>query len=432
MAHRPKRLILSRRATIAFGLTAVVVVAGAGLWLLSAGGAAQAPALQRLAIAPRPFTVTLTVAGTVVPSERVDVVAPFDGVLRRLAFDYGRLVTAGAVLVEMDDFELVQRRREAASAYLKAGQANADLTNWSTGPDASRARRAVTTAELDLKDTDRKLAETRALLDRGLVARGEYESLVQQQRTQAMAAVSTREDLAAALKRGEGANRRIALMDLETAKARLADLDVQAAGAVVRAPVGGIIVRPPVDKVLGGEDLHAGLRVTRGQLLGSIAPAGGLAVAVRLDEADAVRVREGQAVTVTGPGFAGAAARGRIVSVAGEASAPDAGAGGPTFAAIARIERLTPAQTRAIRIGMSADLTITTYDVAKALVVPPEAVRGAAPTATVLVEDFRSGRTRPIAVTLGEVAADGVEILSGLAPGDVVVWSSVQERKSSN
>lgn len=432
MAHRPKRLILSRRVTIALGLAAVVVIAGAGLWLRSAGGGAQAPAQQRLVIAPRPFTVTLTVAGTVIPSERVDVVAPFDGVVRRLAFDYGWPVTAGAVLVEMDDFELVQRRREAASAYLKAGQANADLTSWSSGPDASRARRAVTTAELDLKDTDRKLAETRVLLDRGLVARGEYESLVQQQRTQAMAAISAREDLAAALKRGEGANRRIALMDLETAKARLADLDAQAAGAVVRAPVGGIIVRPLVDKALGGEDLHAGLHVTRGQLLGSIAPAGGLAVAVRLDEADAVRVREGQIVTVTGPGFAGAAARGRIVSVAGEASAPDAGAGAPTFAAIARIEGLTPAQTRAIRIGMSANLTITTYDVAKALVVPPEAVRGAAPAATVLVANPRSGRTRPVVVTLGEVTADGVEVLSGLAPGDVVVWSSAQDGKSSN
>jgi HlyD family secretion protein len=42
----------------------------------------------------------------------------------------------------------------------------------------------------------------------------------------------------------------------------------------------------------------------------------------------------------------------------------------------------------------------------------------------VTVRDGRGGRARRVAVRIGQVAPTGVEILSGLKPGDVVVWST--------
>lgn len=107
---------------------------------------------RTLTVQPRPFSATVSVVGTIIPGDNAPVIAPFDGVVRQMAFEYGRPVTAGQVLVVMDPFELEQRRREAESNYLKADQTESDMASWTKGPEVSRAQRAVTSAELSLAD----------------------------------------------------------------------------------------------------------------------------------------------------------------------------------------------------------------------------------------------------------------------------------------
>jgi multidrug efflux pump subunit AcrA (membrane-fusion protein) len=380
---------------------------------------------QSLVVQARPFVASLGVVGTVTPGDSLAVVAPFDGIVKRVGFEYGRDVVAGQVLLVMDPSDLEQRRREAESAFLKADQAERDMANWAEGPDVARAKRAETAAEMELKATQRKMTETKALLDRGLVARVEYDGLQQQQQSQTLALTAAQDDLATVLKRGEGDSRRIPGIEFENAKARLAQIDAELAGTIVKAPIAGVIVRPPADKTEGGgAAVHAGQKLTLGQLVGSIARAGGVAVAFKLDEADAARVREGQPVTVTGPGFGGVTAQGQVASVAGEATAGEAGGpgGGATFAAVARLDGLSAEQVRAIRIGMSANVEITLYQAPSAIVVPPQAVMGAGVSAMVMLRDPHTGQERPQAVRIGATAPDGVEILSGLKTGDMIVW----------
>jgi HlyD family secretion protein len=413
----------------------LVLIAGAALalvlalaWLVlrhPSGQAAQpGGAEQSLVVQPRPFAATIGVTGTIAPGEDIDVTAPFDGVVRRVNFEDGGQVAEGQVLVELDTSEVRQRRNEAEAAFLKASQAADEMATWTTGPDVSRARRAETEAAYNLKDTQRKIAETKALLDHGLVARSEYDALIQQQRSQQMSQEAAEQDLAAALRRGQGPNRQVTTLELENARAHLAELDAQLASAVVRAPAAGVIMRPPGDKSEGGGAIHAGQSLTKGRLIGSIARTSGLGVAFRLGEADANRVRPGQAVIVTGPGFGGYALNGHIASVGGEALPPTATSGPMTsFAATAKLDPLTPAQAAAVRIGMTANVAIEVYRAPAALAVPPAAVQGAAPAATVTVKDPATGHARLVAVRLGQVAPDGVEVLSGLKPGDVVVWT---------
>ena len=412
-----------RAAILAAGVTVAAMMAG-GFVLVHPDARKAEPGRQSVVIQPRPFVATLNLAGTIVPGDHVVVTAPFDGVVTRMGFDYGAAVTSGQDLVELDTSDLRQRRNEAQVAYLKALQAAADLAAWDTSPEVSRARRAQAAAAFDLKDTQHRIAETQTLLDKGLVARGELDSLAQQQRSQDMALAAADQDLAATLKRGQGANRQMASLELETARARLAALDAQLAGAVVRAPVAGVIVNPPADKSSGPATLHPGLRLSAGQLIGAIARSGGLAVSFQLGETDAGRVRPGQDVTVTGPGFGGLTVHGHVASVGAEA-APAQVTSGPmaSFAATARLDDLTPAQAQAIRIGMTANLTITVYSHPAALVAPPAAIQGAAPAATVLVKDPKSGEARATPVRLGQAAPDGIEVLSGLKPGDTVVWT---------
>lgn len=403
----------------------VIVVGAAVVASVRHRGSSARPAEQTFTVQRRPFVSTISAAGTVVPGRSVEVVAPFDGVVKIVGFDYGRQVTAGQVLVAMDLFELQLRARDARSSYLKASEAAADVANWQVGPDVARARRAVTTAAAAVKKSERTMSETKGLLDRGLVARSEYEGATEQHEADLLSLTAAQEDLAVTLKKGLGPSRETADIDLQNARAKLNDLNAQLGGATVRAPATGIIVRSPAAKSDAGNDvLHAGGHLNRGQLIGEIATIDSLALAVKLDEADANRVREGQAVSITGPGFAGMTLAGHVATVAGEASQAEGGAGGPSFAATIGLDGLSSDQARAVRIGMSANATITIYETASAIVIPPQAVIGEGGAATVNVRDPRTGHSRSTPIVVGMVSPNGVEVRSGLGPGDLVTWTA--------
>ena len=411
------------RWTVIAGVGAALFVLIVGIGLARHLGAARAGE-QSVTLEPQPFVSTLSLTGVIVPGASVDVVSPLEGVVKAVGFDYGQPVTEGQILAAIDPRDAEQMRDEAKASYLKARESAADMAAWSSGPEVSRARRALASADLDLKTTQRRMAETKSLLDRGLVARSEYDDLVEQARSQRMGLAAAQEDLAATLRQGQGGNAEAVALELQVAHARLTDLDSQLAGTVVRAPATGVIVRPPADKADAPVQIHVGLQLARGQLIGSIAGNGGLAVAFQLSEADADRVAPGQGVSVSGPGFEGIALRGRVQSVAGEASPANAGSGPmAAFAAVARLDPMTPAQARAVRIGMTANVTVEIYHNAAALVAPPEAIEGSGADAQVRVRPEGGGAVRRVAVRLGHVGPDGVEILSGLKAGDALVWT---------
>jgi multidrug resistance efflux pump len=408
-----------RPLVVAGGLAALAVLA----FVVPHGGRGPTGAEQSQVIEPAPFASTIAVVGTIVPDQSLAVIAPLAGSVRKVGFDYGAPVVRGQILAVIDDTDVVQRRDEARSTWLKALQEWTEMADWPSSPDAARDRRAAALAAYDLADTRRKATETKRLLDRGLVARDEYDSILSQQHSQEAALAGARQDLAVTLARGRGTGRAVAALELRDARAQLVELEGEVGGAIVRAPADGVIVRPPADKETTTGQIHVGQQLTKGQLIGSIARSGGLAVSFLLSETDADTVRPGQAVSATGPGFGGVTIAGRVTSVAGEAS-PSSGAGGPlaTFAAVARLDPLTADQARMVRIGMTANVTVATYSAERALVVPPAAIHGAAPDATVNVKE--GGRRRTARVRLGHVSPDGVEILSGLKSGDTVVWSA--------
>lgn len=386
---------------------------------------AGSPTIERTQpVERRAFNVSAGFVGSIVPGEGEPIVAPFDGAVQRIDFVYGDRINPGQPLLVLDRSELDQVRNEAQANYLKAAQVAADMNNWESSSDVLSARRSAALAGYDLQETERKIAETKALLDRGLVPRGEYDGLIQQRRSQQYAAAGANENLSNALKRGRGTDREVAILALANARTRLEEVNRQAENAVVRAPVEGVIVRPPQGKADAGDGaVHAGTRLTRGQLIGSIARSGNLAVSFNIDESDVVKLKVDQPVTVSGAGFPGLVLNGKITSIASEASnANAAGSGKASFTAIVRLDQLAPEQAARVRIGMSANISVISYTNPSAIVVPPQAVRGTAPDVTVMVRDTPGGKARAVKVQIGQVAPDGVEILSGLKPGQILVW----------
>lgn len=415
------------------GRTALVVLAAliaAFLCKVGAGtpGASKSMALMEMTavVGREPFVLGTGFSGEIAPGESIVVVAPFDGVVKRLGFTYGDQVEAGQVLAELNTAEVQRARNDAEGAYLKALSNSADLRDWQRGPEMSRARRSLTSATLDLQQVERSVQESKRLLDRGLVPRAEHENLEQQLRSQKMSVEAAEQDLRLTTERGEGVSRRIAALDLANATERLANLNVDVNGSTVVAPDAGIIVLPPTSNQSAGAadvSVRVGAAMSKGQPLGVIARAGGLGVRFQLDESDVNWITPGQEVTVSGAGFPGSVLKGRIQSIAGQATGGGAQGGKATFVAIALLEPLTPVQARQVRIGMSANLDVIAYSNPSALTVPPQTIQGGGGETYVMVRDAARSELRKVYVRVGKVGPDKVEVLSGLKPGDRVIWT---------
>lgn len=408
-----------RRNLIWGGLALVLLLAFGWWWSSARADKAAAPAERSLVVARQPFVATLAFAGKIAPGEAVSITAPFDGAVQEVGFTYGGRVAAGDALLVLDTQEIAAARNQAEAAYLKAHQPADDIANWSRGPQVAAARRRVGLAALELARLEREARESRRLLDKGLIARNEHDGVAQQLAAQRMNAAAANDELADTLAQGGPAAARIAGLELENARTGLRRSEAAMSQALVRAPASGVFVAPPLSGArLAEGPLHPGTRVTRGQLIGTIARDGGLSVRFEVDEADVNALAVGQPVIVTGAGFAGLALNGKVSAIA----APTETATGPTrFAASARLDPLPGDQAARVRIGMSAAVAVITYQAPAAIVVPPEALLGSAPLARVKVRTPAGVAERQVAV--GRVTPVGVEIRSGLRPGETVLWT---------
>ena len=98
---------------------------------------------------------------------------------------------------------------------------------------------------MGLADTERKLAETRSLLDRGIVPRLEVDALDQQARQQRLDLASAQAELTSTLARGQGENLQIADMELTNATAKHGDLAAARERRTIKAPFAGVAVNVP-------------------------------------------------------------------------------------------------------------------------------------------------------------------------------------------
>ncbi|MFC3580397.1 efflux RND transporter periplasmic adaptor subunit [Sphingomonas hylomeconis] len=418
MTPRPPAWIA--RPVIAWSALALLLLAVLGWWWPRDGNdAAAPPADHSLVVQRQPFSATLTFAGKLAAGEAVSVTAPFDGTVRTVQFDVGRHVNAGDALLVLDTEEIETARNTAEAAWLKARQPAIAIARWAHGPEVGAARRRARLAAVDLARLEREARESRRLLARGLIARNEQDSVEQQLAAQRMTVAGANDDLAETLARGGPDAARIARLELANAGAALRRSVTAIGRALVRAPVSGIVQAPPVATVPPGQDpLRPGAHVARSQRLGTIARDGALAATFEVDEADVNTLAIGQPVTVTGPGFADVALTGTVATIV---AAGDAGAGPTRFIATARLRPPATGAAMRARIGMTAAVTVLTYQQPAAIVIPAAAVRGSAPVAHVTVRS--AGRPVERQVRVGRVTPGGVEIRGGLRPGETLVWT---------
>jgi multidrug efflux pump subunit AcrA (membrane-fusion protein) len=410
------------------GVVLMVLVAGVGITLLSRQSPAANPpgnAEQWLAVKVDPLVHQIGLVGKIEPDTTITLTAPFDGNVQANLVEQGQRVDAGQVLLRMDPATLEVQLRDALSAQLKARRTVQEMQDWDSGQQVGRARRNLRTAEMSASNTQRKLTESENLFKRGIIPRNELDDLKQQAIQQQLDLAAARGELQQAMEQGQGEYRQIADMELTNATVKYDALRTLLDGKEVKAPFSGIVVPAPGSNSSGpgggnnNAPVQAGSKVSQGQVLFGLANIEKLKIVAKVSELDINQLHQGQAVEVMGDGFDGERLTGSVSVVSGLAIASDS-QGSAQFPVTLSIPKLTPQQLQRVRLGMSARLTIVTYNNDQAIVVPAQAIsRGDG----VMTVEYRAAMDKPVervTVTTGQSTAEGVEVF-GLKPGFVKV-----------
>ncbi|WWG64562.1 HlyD family efflux transporter periplasmic adaptor subunit [Pseudomonas poae] len=403
------------------GAVLIMLVAAAGLTLRSLAQTPSSAGEQWLAVTPDQLVHQIGLVGKIEPDTTVTLTAPFDGNVQANLVEQGQRVEAGQVLLRMDPATLEVQLRDALSAQLKARRSVQDMQDWDSSANVSRARRSLRTAEMTADATRRRLGESEDLFKRGIIPRNELDDLKQQARQQQLDLAAARAELQQAQDQGRGEYRQIADMELTNATVKYEALQQLLAGKEVKAPFSGIVVPAPgnTPAQAGGNTnapVQSGSKVSQGQVLFGLANIERLKIVAKVSELDINQLHQGQAVEVLGDGFDGERLSGTVSVVSGLAIASD-GQGSAQFPVTLAIPTLTPQQLQRVRLGMSARLTIVTYNNAQAMVVPGQAI-GADMTV-----EYRAAMDQPVErvkVTTGQSTPQGVEVF-GLKPGFVKI-----------
>ncbi|WP_338492499.1 efflux RND transporter periplasmic adaptor subunit [Pseudomonas trivialis] len=403
------------------GAVLIVLAGAAGLVLRCPAQTPGSADEQWLAVKPDQLVHQIGLVGKIEPDTTVTLTAPFDGNVQANLVEQGQRVEADQVLLRMDPATLEVQLRDALSAQLKARRAVQDMQDWDSSANVSRARRSLRTAEMTADTTRRRLSESEDLFKRGIIPRNELDDLKQQARQQQLDLAAARAELQQAQDQGRGEYRQIADMELTNATVKYEALQQLLAGKEVKAPFSGIVVPAPGNNSAqaGGNNnapVQSGSKVSQGQVLFGLANIERLKIVAKVSELDINQLHQGQAVEVLGDGFDGERLSGTVSVVSGLAIASE-GQGSAQFPVTLAIPTLTPQQLQRVRLGMSARLTIVTYNNAQAMVVPGQAI-GADMTV-----EYRAAMDQPVErvkVTTGQSTPQGVEVF-GLKPGFVKI-----------
>ncbi|MCY3819840.1 MAG: HlyD family efflux transporter periplasmic adaptor subunit [Gammaproteobacteria bacterium] len=408
--------------------TAAVIAGaiGVGLYAWDAGAPdreAGSPAgatgeTEVFTVSPERVVAELTVPGRLEPRRETDVQSPVDGTVSAMHFRYGETVGKGELLLELDASAARRERRSLRARHIDAERRLQELEAWESSRPVAAARRSVARGERALQRQRHQLAETGFLRERGIVPRSELDAAQERYESLQLDVEAARHDLSEARRAGDAEALEAARLEFRNLDEELRDLDLAIAGASVRAPVAGVVLRPPADDGGGGSVLK-GASVRRGQLLLTVADASALAVSGLVDEVEVADLQPGQPVTVTTDALPGIELPGMVANVAAQARNASGPPGQPAlFPVVAALDDIEAVVRGSLRLGMSVDMRVVTTDRDDALLVPIGAVQVGPTGATVQVRSQATGEFSTVPVETGSTTPNAVEIIAGVNPGD--------------
>lgn len=380
-------------------------LAGAALLV---GGAAVAftpwlrgPVVDVLQVERAPLVRTLQFSAKVETLSRVDIGSTITGRVAQVLVAEGAQIRAGDALVQLEDQEW---RAALAQAQAAEQQAEARLAGLrGSGRTASQA--GLAQAQASAQAAYAALARAEQLVAQGFYSAAQLDearraaAVAQAQASSARAQLQANSDDGTDVVQAK-AQINVARAGTQAAQARLAQ-------ATLRAPAEArVLVR----------EVEPGQIVQPGKALLSLALVGPTQLVAQVDERFLEQLRPGQSASVVADAFPGQRFAAQVLSLA---PAVDAQRG-----AIEVKFTLNGAAPTFLREDMTLSVEVETARRDAALVLPQSALLAAAQVDQAEALVVQDGRAQVKALRLGLRTLGSVEVLDGLAEGDLVLQSA--------
>lgn len=351
---------------------------------------------------PRFFEATGSLAG----NEQTDVAPAVAGKVITVGVDLGSYVQRGAMLVRLDDrdarirLEQAQAQVEQAQAALRQAEARIGLR---PGQNFDPERVAeVGSARVALELAEKQLRRFERLIESGDVSRSSYDQQKAQRdqlQQQYEAALTIARQNYAAVQTARAAVTS-ARTQIETQRKAISD-------AVVSAPISGYVADRPAD---------LGEYVTTSTKVATIVSTNPLRMRIDIPEQAISSVQVGQGVSVSVSAYPDRSFSGRVARIS-----PNVTATSRTLTVEAEVENgdglLKPGQFATVRIQQAAS--------DQAVLVPARAVHTEGTSSHLFI--IKNGRAEQRQVQIGQAEGDLIEIRSGVAAGEQVATSNIEQ-----
>ncbi len=367
---------------------------------------------------PRPIDVTVAQAvsrdlprffeaeGSFAGDEQTDVAPTVAGKVVSTGVDLGSFVQKGQLLVQLDDRD-ARLRLEQAQAQVGQQQATVKQAEEKLGLkpgqvfDPERVPE-VGAARVALELANKQLARFDKLIESGDVSRSNYDQQKAQrdqlERQYAASITQARQNFAAIQTARAGVD--AAQSQVDQSKKAIAD-------ARVLAPFAGSVVDRPADV---GEYLSTTSKVA------TIVRTNPLRVRIDVPEQAVPSLRVGLTVSVTTSAFPDRIFNGHIARLS-----PNVTATSRTLTIEAEVDN----STNELKPGQFATIRILQSQTQPGILVPQKAVRTEGNVSKVFV--VKDGHAEQRLVQLGQSEGDLVEVKSGVAAGEPVITSNVDQ-----
>ncbi len=399
-------------------LLAVVVVAPSML-AISCGGS-KANVRNEASPVPSPAVVDVTTApaitrdlprffeatGSLAGDQQTDVAPSIAGKVVAVGVDLGSYVKRGQMIVRLDDVDSklrvaqAQAQVEQAKAAVRQAEEKVGLRPGQAF-DPSRVPE-VATAQLALELAEKNLRRSEKLIESGDVSRSSYD----QQKAQRDQLKEQHESALSLVRQNYAA--------VMTARANVANAETQL--GLARRALSYALVFSPIDGYVAERNADLGEYVSPTSKVATVVRINPLRIRIDIPEQAIPEVTVGQSVSVTTSAWPDKNFSGRIARIS-----PNVTASSRTLSVEADIENsggaLKPGQFATVRILQSRSQP--------AVLIPARSVRTESGVSRVFV--IREGRAEQRLVQLGHSESDLVEVKSGVASGEQVATSNIDQ-----
>ncbi len=386
------------------------------LWFFLGNPSQEAAATAQHIVRPRFITMQQTVRATgIVRAQigaKVRVGARISGLVMRLNANIGDFVRQGQIIAQLDTAEL---NAKIAQARARLQQARAQLALIRRGARrefilmaqaaSQRTKAILDNAHLEYRRLQRLFANRLISKDKLDRARRNWQ-IAQANHLQALAQLKWKKH------RYLPEERRLARAKVALAKANLDLAKIKASYATIRAPISGVIASVSTQK---GETISAGFRAPT---FVTIIDLNRLQVETFVDEVDIGKVKVGQKATFQVDAYPSRDFEGTVSAIYPNAVIQ---ANVVNYVVVISLNN----QSKLLRTGMTANVTLNCGRGKKILALPRRAIRRKGRQRFVLLKGS-DGQIRKQKIRIGRRKGRYIEIKSGLSPRARVLMSTSQ------